>query len=407
MEPNHTASLSALLKNRIYWLVSITFLMERFIYYGFRSFLVLYLTDTTLNGGLELTTENALAAYGTFTVAAYLAMLGGGIICDVTQKYLPIISLSLVTMLLSLIWLSSAQADNYFVPMLAIGCASGVIKVCLYAKLGLIAQQLPQFSLNIFSGSQLFINLGAAMAPLLIGMTAESYGYQYALYLCSAIALIPLFTAQFGFSQTNTEDTRTKTQTSSMDNISNLKAILILAAIMALQSIFWIFYEVVGTEQYSLMTQTISSIILIAGAGSLMVLFIIGLFAFHHLSHVSSNCFTISFILIAVCCYLTKMASGANDATKILVIAAIIIALAEVLITAGVYSFISKYAKAKFMATTMGLLFFATFMANKLIEWVINMENSMILAMKFSVALAILIAVVVLVDKKLNQQKAI
>ena len=405
MTSNQTTSLSALLKNRNYWLVSTTFMMERFVYYGFRSFLVLFLTDTVLNGGLELTTENALAAYGTFTAAAYLAMLGGGIICDVTQKYLPVISLGIITMLCSFVWLSNAQADSYFVPMLAIGCASGVIKVCLYAKLGLIAQQLPQFSLNIFSGSQLFIYLGGALAPLFIGMTAQNYGYQYALYLCSALALIPLITAQFGFSKTNKDDAPNETQTSTLGNTSNLKAILILATVIVIQSIFWIFYEVIGTKQYGLMTQTDSSLILIIGGCSLMIFFVIGLFAFHHLSKVSSSSFIISFILVVVCGYLTQLASAANDATQILIIAAITIAVAEVLLTSSVYGFLSKYAKAKFMATTMGLLFCTSYITNIITEWVMSLENGLTLAMQISASLAILIAIAVIVDKKLTQQQ--
>ena len=44
-----------------------TELWERFSYYAMRAILVLFLTDTTINGGLGWSTKDALDLYGIYT----------------------------------------------------------------------------------------------------------------------------------------------------------------------------------------------------------------------------------------------------------------------------------------------------------------------------------------------------
>ncbi|MFA0677050.1 peptide MFS transporter, partial [Vibrio sp. 10N.222.51.A6] len=59
-----------------------TELWERFSYYAMRAILVLFLTDTTLNGGLGWSTKDALDLYGIYTGLVYITPLIGGWIAD-------------------------------------------------------------------------------------------------------------------------------------------------------------------------------------------------------------------------------------------------------------------------------------------------------------------------------------
>ena len=61
-----------------------TELWERFSFYGMRAILVLYMTSLTKNSnpGLGFSQENALAIYGWYTMAVYVASIPGGILAD-------------------------------------------------------------------------------------------------------------------------------------------------------------------------------------------------------------------------------------------------------------------------------------------------------------------------------------
>ncbi len=59
-----------------------TELWERFSYYAMRAILVLYLTDTTMNGGIGWSTKDALDLYGIYTGLVYITPLIGGYLAD-------------------------------------------------------------------------------------------------------------------------------------------------------------------------------------------------------------------------------------------------------------------------------------------------------------------------------------
>ena len=59
-----------------------TEMWERFSYYGLRGLLVLFLTATLAEGGMELTDATAGAILGLYTAAVYLLALPGGWIAD-------------------------------------------------------------------------------------------------------------------------------------------------------------------------------------------------------------------------------------------------------------------------------------------------------------------------------------
>jgi POT family proton-dependent oligopeptide transporter len=59
-----------------------TEMWERFSYYGMRALLVLFLTSTLAKGGWAWSVEDALALYGTYTMAVYFTPVIGGLLAD-------------------------------------------------------------------------------------------------------------------------------------------------------------------------------------------------------------------------------------------------------------------------------------------------------------------------------------
>ena len=59
-----------------------TEMWERMSYYGMRALLVIFMTMTLQEGGLDFTKDNAYAIYGLYTGAVYVMGLSGGWIAD-------------------------------------------------------------------------------------------------------------------------------------------------------------------------------------------------------------------------------------------------------------------------------------------------------------------------------------
>src|SRR3954452_16167595 len=66
------------------WITTLflTFLWERFSYYGMRAILVLFMVAPASEGGLGFDTKHATSLYGTYTMAVYLLALPGGFVAD-------------------------------------------------------------------------------------------------------------------------------------------------------------------------------------------------------------------------------------------------------------------------------------------------------------------------------------
>ena len=59
-----------------------TEMWERFSYYGMRALLLLFMTATAINGGLNMDVASASAIYGLYTFGVYALALPGGWMAD-------------------------------------------------------------------------------------------------------------------------------------------------------------------------------------------------------------------------------------------------------------------------------------------------------------------------------------
>ncbi|WP_445509079.1 peptide MFS transporter [Rossellomorea marisflavi] len=159
---------------------------ERFSYYGMRAILVLYLTATAVNGGLGTDKTTAISLYGTFTSAVYLTPIIGGYLTD---RFLPrrtAITIGGVLMALGnfSIFLHQSMAALYLgLALLIIG--NGFFKPNISTIVGELYHINDPKRDGAFTIFYMGVNLGAFVAPLVVGLMDYRYGF-----LTAAIGMV-------------------------------------------------------------------------------------------------------------------------------------------------------------------------------------------------------------------------
>lgn len=185
------------------YLLFFTEMWERFSYYGMRGILILYLTKSLLEGGLGIDPQQATLIYGYFTGLVYFTPLMGGWLAD---KYLGnrlAITIGGLTMMLgqlALFFINSQTGLYLGLFLLIIG--NGFFKPNISTLVGGLYKEGDDRRDSAFSIFYMGINLGAMIAPLLIGVLTDdifstkdaagkviSYGYKYG-FLASAIGML-------------------------------------------------------------------------------------------------------------------------------------------------------------------------------------------------------------------------
>lgn len=159
---------------------------ERFSYYGMRAILVLYLTATAVNGGLGTDKTTAISLYGTFTSAVYLTPIIGGYLTD---RFLPrrtAITIGGVLMALGnfSIFLHQSMGALYLgLALLIIG--NGFFKPNISTIVGELYHINDPKRDGAFTIFYMGVNLGAFVAPLVVGLMDYKYGF-----LTAAIGMV-------------------------------------------------------------------------------------------------------------------------------------------------------------------------------------------------------------------------
>jgi proton-dependent oligopeptide transporter, POT family len=187
------------------YLLFFTEMWERFSYYGMRGILILYLTKTFLEGGLEINAQSASLIYGFFTGFVYFTPLIGGWIADKWIGQRHAITIGGITMMLGQLALFAVNthAGLYTgLGLLIIG--NGFFKPNISTLVGGLYEEGDVRRDSAFSIFYMGINLGAFMAPLIVGFLTDnlfagttinemgevviSYGYRYG-FLASAVGM--------------------------------------------------------------------------------------------------------------------------------------------------------------------------------------------------------------------------
>ncbi|HTY50133.1 MAG TPA: peptide MFS transporter [Steroidobacteraceae bacterium] len=168
-----------------------TEMWERFSYYGMRALLVLYMTAAAGAGGLGLSQEHSGAVYGLFTAGAYLSALPGGWVADrVLGARRSVIWGGLGIALGNFLLVVPHSTVAFYIGLVVIAFGTGFLKPNASCLVGELYRNDSGSRRDAgFSIYYVGINVGALLAPFVIGTVGETAGYRWG-FLLVGIAMI-------------------------------------------------------------------------------------------------------------------------------------------------------------------------------------------------------------------------
>ena len=184
------------------YLLFFTEMWERFSYYGMRAILILYLTKKLIEGGLEMDEKYAMLLYGYFTGFVYFTPLIGGWLADRYLGKRLAVMIGGVTMMLGQFTLFGLNSTTgLYIGLLLLIIGNGFFKPNISTLVGGLYKDGDSRRDAAFTIFYMGINLGAMIAPLVIGVVTDNmfattnedgsiaYGYRYG-FLVSGIGML-------------------------------------------------------------------------------------------------------------------------------------------------------------------------------------------------------------------------
>ncbi|EGQ8024234.1 peptide MFS transporter [Vibrio vulnificus] len=184
-----------------------TELWERFSYYAMRAILVLYLTDTTINGGLGWSTKDALDLYGTYTGLVYITPLIGGYLADnyLGQRRSILIGGTLMaigqfTLALPADALGLGSLHTFYLGLALLIAGNGLFKPNISTMVGDLYQEGDNRRDGAFTIFYMGINLGALIAGVVSGSVTTEFGWK-AGFVAAGIGMLISLVMQMALAQ--------------------------------------------------------------------------------------------------------------------------------------------------------------------------------------------------------------
>ncbi|GAA2130957.1 MFS transporter [Kitasatospora kazusensis] len=167
---------------------------ERFSYYGMRALLVLYLVAPTAKGGLGFNTATGLAIYSVYTAMVYLLALPGGWLSDRLWGARKTVAVGGGIIMVGHFLLAVPAEASFFAGLALIAVGSGMLKSNISTMVGhLYPDRNDARRDGGFTIFYMGINLGAFLAPLVIGTVGQKVNWHLGFALAGvgmAIGLI-------------------------------------------------------------------------------------------------------------------------------------------------------------------------------------------------------------------------
>lgn len=185
------------------YMLFFTEMWERFSYYGMRGILILYLTKQWVEGGLAIDEQKASLIYGFFTGFVYFTPLIGGWLADKFLGQRKAITIGGLTMMVGQFVLFGVNTHvGLYIGLFLLIIGNGFFKPNISTLVGRLYPANDPRRDAAFSIFYMGINLGAFLAPLVIGLFAEdlfatrdaegnivTYGYRYG-FLIAGIGML-------------------------------------------------------------------------------------------------------------------------------------------------------------------------------------------------------------------------
>ncbi|MYQ99699.1 oligopeptide:H+ symporter, partial [Streptomyces sp. SID6139] len=160
-----------------------TEMWERFSYYGMRALLPLYLVAPS---GLHLSAGTATAIYSVYLSLVYLLALPGGWVADRLLGPRKTVAVAGLIIMLGHLCLALPAAASFFVGLVLVAIGSGLLKANISTMVGHLYDGPKDARRD--GGFTLFyigINLGAFVAPLVIGTIGENVNWHFGFALAA------------------------------------------------------------------------------------------------------------------------------------------------------------------------------------------------------------------------------
>ncbi len=151
-----------------------TELWERFSYYGMRALLVLYMVAAPESGGLGLSTAEAAAIYGNYTMAVYMLSIPGGFVADGFLGAHRSVVVGGAIIACGHFALAIPAEVSFYAGLTLIALGTGLFKPNISALVGALYESGDTRRDAGFSLFYMGINIGALAAPIVTGFLAQS-----------------------------------------------------------------------------------------------------------------------------------------------------------------------------------------------------------------------------------------
>ena len=380
-----------------------TEMWERFSYYGMRAILVLYLVATVQDGGFGWTNSEALALYGWFTMAVYLTPVLGGWIADNILGQRKSIIIGGLLMAAGHFTLGTPQAmlggnaeSAFYIGLVLLCCGNGLFKPNISTLVGDLYEQGDSRRDGAFTIFYMGINIGAFVAPLVIGYVGEKIDWQLG-FIFAGVGMLISVAMQLALAKRYLGDigvkpsahhvavegeTSAKDKPLTAEEKDRVKVIIIMSVISI---VFWVGYEqgggllniyakdftdlnVFGWEMPASWLQAVSALFVIVFAPVFASLWI----KLGDKQPPSPKKFAYSLIFVGVG-FLFMMAAtlqqGGDINAKVsvlyLIMTYLFLVFGELCISPIGLSLVSKIAPIKFLSLLMGVWFACSAIANK------------------------------------------
>ncbi|MFD4789852.1 peptide MFS transporter [Streptomyces sp. NPDC058459] len=215
-----------------------TEMWERFSYYGMRALLPLYLVAP---GGLHLSAGTATAIYSVYLSLVYLLSLPGGWVADRLLGPRRTVAVSGLVIMLGHLCLALPVTASFYVGLVLVAIGSGLLKANISTMVGHLYRGADDPRRD--GGFTLFyigINLGAFIAPLVIGTVGENVNWHLGFALAALGMAVGLIQYLLGGRNLAERSDEVPTPLSAEERRSTLRKGLIWLAVAA------VFYALVG-----------------------------------------------------------------------------------------------------------------------------------------------------------------
>ncbi|EOI07002.1 amino acid/peptide transporter (Peptide:H+ symporter) [Enterococcus moraviensis ATCC BAA-383] len=155
-----------------------TEMWERFSYYGMRAILLYYIYDTVANGGLGLPKETALAIMSIYGSLVFMSSIVGGWISDrVLGARKTVFFGGAFIMVGHIVLATPFGVSALFLSIFLIVIGTGMLKPNVSGMVGHLYSKTDTRRDAGFSIFYMGINIGALLAPFVVGTLGQTYNY--------------------------------------------------------------------------------------------------------------------------------------------------------------------------------------------------------------------------------------